>query len=1510
MSHRSRTPLLAIAAVTALAAAFAPTAAAITPFAPPTADKTDPRDLLAEDLVPAETTPQPGVEREPAVQKLALGRGTAERTYLIRLSEAAVPTYTGGVAGLDATTPRAGRTLDPSAPRVREYTEFLEAEQDDFVTRMERTVGHDVEVPFTYQYAVNGLSAVLTPEEAAEIAQDPAVAHIALDKEHVLHTDAGPVWSNADALWNAVEELGLPEDYQGEGVVIGTIDTGIHPSSPSFAETGDDGYTHTNPLGAGNYLGVCDPANTDQYDPDFPCNGKLIGAYGFLTAEDRSALDENGHGSHTASTSGGNVVDDVTPTASPGTTLPTFDISGVAPHANVISYRGCCTSAGLTASIDQAIADGVDVINYSIGSPSPSDLWNDFDAIGFLNARAAGIFVATSNGNDGPGFATTGSPADAPWLTSVGASTHNRHALNSLIDLTSSAGSLPNLTGKSLTGSLPVTAIIDAGSVGDPYCTTTTGHEADYAGKIVVCTRGGGNGRVEKSSNVAAQGATGFVLTNDEVNAGSLLGDAFALPGVAISYADGETLRAWLAEGTGHSGAISGTNFTIDDTLGDTMASFSSRGPNRAVETIVPSITAPGVDILAANGVADGAYDHVQYGIISGTSMSSPHVAGAGALLTQARPTWTPAQQQSALMTTARTSVLNHDGTPATPYEQGSGHIDIGAAARAGLLFDETGANYLAANPEEGGDPKTLNLASFADTQCLASCSWERTAQAPASAPADVTWTASAVSDSGLTLSVDLSQATVSPGDDLGISVTADVEGAPDGETLFGRITLTPSNEDVPTVTLPVAVVPSGAILPDEIDITTRRNTGSQAVTDLRSIAVSDFTGSVRGLAKADLHEGSLSQDPTNTSPYDDLSQVQVTTLEVPADAARLVAEITAAEAPDLDMFVGTGDTPSAATEVCASATSSAAESCDIPDPEAGTWWVVVQNWGGSANQPDAHTLATAVVPSSDSGNAGVAGPDGEVPVGDPYDVRVHWDLPDAAAGDLYFGTAVLGSSPDTPGDIGEIPVRLSRVADDVTKTASVESAAIGDTIGYDITVAPNVTPEDRTYTVTDTVPDGLTIDPASVTAGGVVDGQTITWEVDMPTQVGAVGAYEASTPADDPQCAAWAGFLDLGSVGIGFSPLDGDSAAINAFANIGPFPHYADQSPNLTVSDDGLITIAGGYAGEPWTPQEVPNVEVPNGVIAPLWSDLELSLANNRGVRLATSGGQVAVIQWDDPFVFGGDPTDLSNSVGTFQAWVYNSVADNRPEITFEYGDLGALPEVATVGIENLVGTAGTAVVNAGDPSLTLTEGGSICLDYVPPSFEPAELSYEVTVDPDAITGTYTNSAEHVTDDPFDAPAVTSADVAVTGLAPCDEVLTGRQNGRITVDEGTTCIDGATVVGQVTVSDGAGLRVTDSRITALVRATDATEVRVCDTRITGTLTVNRSSGVTIGDPAADCAGNQITGPVTVTRSEGPVIGGNRITGVLTCLSNDPAPTNNGSPNTTRGRELGQCKNL
>jgi alpha-tubulin suppressor-like RCC1 family protein len=1296
----------------------------------------------------------------------AFGSGTAPEVYLIRLRDAAVPTYKGELPGLAPTAPPPGERLDPQAPEVQAYRRHLEVEQAEFVDRVEGIAGHEVEALFTYRYAVNGLAVELTAEEAKQVADDPSVASIRVDEERELHTDAGPQWLGADALWDAATQLGLPEDVRGEGMVIGTIDTGISPGNRSFAETGDDGYTHVNPRGPGNYLGACDPDNAEQFDPEFPCNEKLIGAYVFGGAND-TALDYDGHGSHTASTSGGNVVDGVV-TEAPTLTTEPFDISGVAPHANVISYLGCCTLSGLTMSIDQAIADGVDVINYSIGSSSPSQLWDDFDTVGFLNARAAGIFVATSNGNDGPGFATTGSPADAPWITSVGASTHNRHNGNAVIDLTSSGGDLPDISGKSVTASLPSTPIVNAEDFGNAVCGEGSLDNpinpfppGTFDGAIVVCDRGL-IGRAQKAVHVLEAGGSGIIHVNDGTNGDSLSADAFVIPGVHISFDDGQVLKDWLANGADdHQGAIRGTAFGLDDDAGDIMASFSSRGPNRSVDVIVPDVTAPGVDILAAVGA--GSYDVDDHGFISGTSMSSPHVAGAGALLAQARPEWTPAQMQSALMTTAR-DVLNHDGQPATPYAQGAGHINVDAAVQAGLLFDETHADYLAANPAEGGDPKALNLPSFADTQCLGGCSWQRTATVPASAPAGVEWTASTDADDGLDLTVDLSGGAVSPGDSLDITVTANVSGSPAGETLFGKVTLTPSDPGVPAATMPVAVVPVSGVLPESVEIDTRRDVGSYAVTGIESVEVTEFTGSMLGLVPATLNESALVQDPTRGDPYDDLGQVDVHLVDVPAGATRLVAETVEWEMPDLDLFVGTGDTPSAATQVCASTSSTAAESCEIPDPDAGTWWILIQNWEGtSPGASDSYELAHAVIPTDDLGNGGIAGPAGTIPAGEPYDIRLHWDLPDTQPGDRWYGTAVLGTSPATPDDIGSFPVTIRRADDDVAKTASVDEATTGDTVSYEITIEPNLTPEDLLYTIVDDVPEGLTIDPDSV-IGGVVDGQTITWEVGAPTVVGQNGDYVVSTPATSQQCADWSGFVDLGEVGIPFEPLlDGDTTAVNAFGSLGPFEHYGQEFPNLVVAEDGLVTVAGGYGGSPWQPQAIPDPALPNGVMAALWSDLELSVADDRGIRLAVATDLgAAVTQWDDPFEFGGDPTDPASSVGKFQTWVYNAVEDFRPEIVFEYDTLGALPAQATIGLENILGDQAAAVLSAGDPSTVLEDGSSVCFDYEGPSFDPITVGYDVTVDADAPFGTYTNEAVHTTDDPFAQPDVAGFDLEV----------------------------------------------------------------------------------------------------------------------------------------------------
>ena len=1351
------------------------------------------------ELTPAAVESVQSLERPGAAEDL--GRGDEPRVYLIELQDPAVPSYRGGKDGLAATSTNGESQLDRESQAVREYEAHLEATQEDFANRMDRAAGRDVEVAYTYQYAVNGLAATMTPDEARRVAQDPEVARISLDKERILQTDNGPAWFGADDVWGENPPVGNEPCVGacGEGIVIGTIDTGISPANPSFADVGDDGYDHENPFGAGNYFGVCDPANTEQYDPDFVCNDKLIGAYGFLDpGAPGNALDYDGHGSHTASTSGGNVLNNISVDTPSGLTTPPVTISGVAPHANIIAYTGCCSLSGLTASIDQAIADGVDVINYSIGSSSPSALWDDFDSVGYLNARAAGISVVTSNGNAGPLLTTTGSPADAPWITSVGASTHNRHNGSSLTNLTSSNGNLPDIAGKATAagiGSLPIVHAVD---YGNELCIEGGWNAGtDLTGLIVICDRGV-SGRVSKSQAVADAGGSGFVLINDELNGGSLLGDEYVVPGLFISYVDGQALKAWLDNGASdHTAAISGTVIEIGDEYGDVLASFSSRGPNQAVDVIVPDVTAPGVDILAALG--DGAsespvnYNDVVHGFISGTSMSSPHVAGASALIRQVRPDWTPAEVQSALMTTATPTVLTHEGNVANPYEQGAGRAQVDRAVDAGLLFDESIANYEAANPDEGGDPKAINIPSFANSQCLAMCEWTRTANVPVGTglPTGVTWTASTVSDDGLVVDVDLSPATVSPGDTMTVTVTADVSGAVSGENHFSRITLTPSDASIPAVTMPLAVVPSDSILPGAVELTTRRDAGSWPVEGLQGLEITDFTGSVSGLVEADTTEMTLSPDPTNGDPYDNIGDgtVEVIWVEVAEGSRRLLAEIVESVPQDLDLFVGfdaDGELDvDADEEVAFSASGTALESVAIENPEAGSWWVLVQHWDGDVGPA---LVDTAVVPGDDLGNAHVEGPETN-PLAEPFDVRVFWDLDDAAPGNRFHGVMDLGTSAATPDNIGSIPVTIVRIEDDVAKTADVDTAVPGDTVTYTIEVQPNLTPEDLEYEIVDTIPDGMTYVPNSLTGPDMsfddvsYRNGVITWTPTVESSLGASGSYNITTSTTDPSCVSpLGGYFDLRTVSptpiLPNAGITGDTSVWTVGGGA-PIDFLGQGYPSLGFTDDGFLVFdsASNYGGQAWIPQSLPDPDLPNNLLAMLWDDYEIvydPAADDAGVSIANlnqdgPGSALLVDYRHLPPWFGDDPAgpDFTEAI-TLQVLVWRTAVDGsgNHEIYVTFDELNSLTNPVTTGWENAGGTAGGTLFDA-EPATGLTTDTVICFDMVPGAGVPMAISYEATVDPDVADTHLTNIVDHVTDNPGAQHALTADTVTVGTAAP-----------------------------------------------------------------------------------------------------------------------------------------------
>jgi hypothetical protein len=322
-------------------------------------------------------------------------------------------------------------------------------------------------------------------------------------------------------------------------------------------------------------------------------------------------------------------------------------------------------------------------------------------------------------------------------------------------------------------------------------------------------------------------GAGGFVLANSQANGAAVAPDPFTLPAVNVAYNDGQVLKAWLGRGGGHRATIRGLTATVNPAQVDLMASFSSRGPAYTsiccrrpgmdidltlLDLLKPDIDGPGVNVLAAVAHSDAATTP-ELGFMSGTSMSSPHLAGAGALMAALYPDWTPAEIQSALMLTARNDLLKttNGSGPASPFDGGSGRADLARAAGTGLVMDIPEAEFDAADPDLGGQPATLNRASLAHAWCFGACGWTRTVRSVADRPvtwraADRPWTGQARLPTSFSLTVSPAEFTLAPGASQTITVNADATGAAAGQWLFAQVALTAEGDAAPAAHLPVAV--------------------------------------------------------------------------------------------------------------------------------------------------------------------------------------------------------------------------------------------------------------------------------------------------------------------------------------------------------------------------------------------------------------------------------------------------------------------------------------------------------------------------------------------------------------------------------------------------------------------------------------------------------------------------------------------------------------------------------
>ena len=743
-----------------------------------------------------------------------------------------------------------------------------------------------------------------------------------------------------------------------------------------------------------------------------------------------SARDDDGHGSHTASTAAGNAGVEASISG-----VPFGTVSGIAPRARIIAYKALGNLGGYTsdlaAAIDQAVADGVDVINYSIGGGAGAV---SADELAFLFAADAGVFVATSAGNSGPGAYTVGDPGTKPWLTTVGASTQNRTFQGSV-----ELGNGAVYYGASITAGTEMAPLVDSAALGNELCNPyqVPIFSEDVTGKIVLCRRGTW-ARVEKSYAVYLSGGAGMILYNTS-DSQDLNTDTHWLPTLHTNYTDGMAIKAYAAAADPMA-KINGGVFT--EIEAPWMASFSSRGPNLvAPDLIKPDITAPGVNILAAASPFPdpGFVPGELFQSIGGTSMSSPHVAGAFALVKQAHPQWSAAAAKSALMTTAYQDVKKEDGmTWANPFDMGSGHLDVGGKAgkgspfEPGLVYDAglfeyaaftCGMDWGVFTPgscvflESIGvptEPYNLNVPSIGVAEVPGSITVQRTVTSVAKEKGWRTYAVSVDAPEGFSVTVEPSTLRLKSGDSATYYVTLTNESAPVGEWRFGSLTwYDKAKNSLYEVYSPIAV--KAALFSAPAEISGSGESGSASF-DVSFGYTGAYAAAPHGLVPATVTVDNVLQDPDQTfDPGDgysnlhtfDLSGAAYFRLAIPPEATEPDA--------DLDVYVF-----NPAGQLAASSTAGGTnEQIDILLPADGTWYVFVHGWSAPGGDSD-YTMYTWAISATPGGNLVIDSAPAAATIGATETINVSWT--GATAGQWHLGAV------SHTGDVGLMGLTLVNV--------------------------------------------------------------------------------------------------------------------------------------------------------------------------------------------------------------------------------------------------------------------------------------------------------------------------------------------------------------------------------------------------------------------------------------------------------------------------------------------------
>ncbi|NCF24268.1 MAG: S8 family serine peptidase [Gammaproteobacteria bacterium] len=1002
----------------------------------------------------------------------------ARKVYIVQLRTPSAAEYYSALrkstAAVSVRKPPRVR-FDKASAAIEIYAEKLRAEQEGLLT----LAAPDAQKLYSYRYGFNGFAAMMTATQAHKLENMPQVLHVWEDEIRPMATNFSP---NFLELFDADGGLRGPKGLDGDGIVIGFIDSGIYPEHPALADTQEadrpslcrSTWAEVSFLGRWlcrrfdkredklvyeppeDWNGICE---TGESFDEIHCNNKLIGARYFIAGaensgpldagEIRSARDVDGHGTHTATTAAGNRVQ----SSIFGTLIG--NVEGIAPRARVAVYKACwlrpgdtrasCNTSDLANAIDTAVADGVDIINYSVGSSmlqitAPDD-------IALMNATKAGVLAVVAAGNEGPNLGTIGSPAGGPWAITVGASTRDGDTSVEAMQINEP----PSIAGKyavkeanftpPLRDSDPIEAPLILVDDGDDASGTGTTADAceplinvtDISDNIAFVERGGCNFdvKIQNAGDAGAVAAVVYSIAGDPIvmNGNAAIVD---IPAVMIGQADGNLIVAEIEAGNDITAVLEKSLLLTEPETGNVMATFSARGPGPVRDIVKPDVSAPGVNILAgftpetANSMPDETFAY-----LSGTSMSTPHVAGAAALLMQAHPEWGPSTVKSALMTSARQDLVQPDGeSAANPFDYGAGHIVPNGALNPGLVYDVSDDEFDAfacgtespAVAESRCDELEGAGVSFAAEDLnqpsigLARLANEQTISRRVTNVSEEsqTFVASVSAPPGIRVAVVPSSLSLGPGQTATFDVSLTYESGPLDLWRFGSLTWT-SNDH--TVNSTIAVNPVSLTAPAEVT----SFGGSGSITFPVEFG---YTGAyepgVHGLRRPLVINGFVDNDPTKTFTFRSGSGVTPHLVEVPAD--QLYLRISLFDAltdgdDDLDLYLyyqpgACNPLDFRGTRITESGGPTSEEQVNVFRPAAGCYGALVHGYetdeisgGPGANYV---MLAWAFGIADDQGNMTASGPP-LVNTGSTEIITVNWA--NLLSDTIYLG----GISHNTP---------------------------------------------------------------------------------------------------------------------------------------------------------------------------------------------------------------------------------------------------------------------------------------------------------------------------------------------------------------------------------------------------------------------------------------------------------------------------------------------------------------